>query len=176
MEWLALIKPWQTWVLITSALSVLALLRGECARAEMGFVILVGLLSMQWMKEIFHPQYWWVASFLIWVTAGGVIAANQRQFSGSGGLVVLLLVVSGVCYPIGRFAGESFALGSKALLIADVLGLAALCIVGGPVIVGFFKDFFGGEWGRNNGLGSRFLRGVSGSSSGSSSGSGEASQ
>lgn len=152
---------WPVWLLITATVGCLALVRGDRGRAEMGFVILAGLIAMQGVKEIFIPHYWWIASCLLWVSCGGVIAASQRQLSGASGLVVLLLVASGACYAAGYATGQEFGKGSPALFVADMFGLAALLSMGGPILVGFFRDFFGGKWGRGNGLVAHFLRGIS---------------
>lgn len=152
---------WPVWAIITATVGCLALVRGDRNRAEMGFVILAGLIAMQGVKEVFTPHYWWIASCLLWVSCGGVVAGGRRQLSGARVLVALLLVASGACYAAGYAAGQEFGMGSQALFGADMFGLAALISMGGPILVGFFRDFFRGEWGRGNGLASHFLRGIS---------------
>lgn len=153
---------WPVWVSIAALIGCLSLLRGDSARSEMGFVILAGLLSMQMVKEVMHHDYWWVSSFLIWVTAGGVVAMTRTEFTGSNVAVSLLLVVAGVCYAAGKALGHEYGAASPAMKVSDIAGVASLLFVGGPVFVGFIRDFMGGEWGRGSGLGSHLLRGVFG--------------
>ena len=156
---------WPVWTVIAAIIGVVALTRGDNDRSEAGFAILTGLVAMQGVREVMSPHYWWVASFLIWVSCGALIAVTQRSLYGASGLAPVFLLVSGVFYPIGYYFGDTFAAGSLSLLGADVMGLAALFVTGGPIIVGFFKDFCSGARAGGGSVASRFLRGISGAES-----------
>lgn len=79
----------------------------------------------------------WVAGCLVWVVAG---AAIQRQSNGQMTGISVMLVASGLCIPVGRMAGEAYSIGSYSLFASDVLGVAALVALGGPLFVGRADD------------------------------------
>ena len=150
---------WPVWVSIVTIFLILAILRGLKGRSEALAVILIGLLLMQISQQILHPQNMWVGASFIWICVAGAIGAIQRQ-NGSHltGTAVLLLASSG-CIFAGRVFGEAFAFGSFALALSDIFGLVAVVNLGGPVCVGFWRDFASGL--RNYGLVRAFSLGLS---------------
>lgn len=148
---------WPVWVILTAFFSVLAFLRHERERAETLAVILIGLFSIQVAKELLQPSAMWVADSLIWIVAAITIVSIREHISAQTTGIAVLLVMSGLCIPIGRFTGEEYALGSVALFFSDVLGASAMFWLGGCVLVGFFRDIASRIFGMGGGSGTSVL-------------------
>lgn len=133
---------WVAWVVLAALIGSVGMYRKRHMRAEMAFAILFGLIAMQGVKSLFDPQNWWVASFLVWVLVASCITISQHRFRKDVAAVVLLLISSAICYAAGSIIGAEFGPGSLPLQAADAFGALALIIIGGPVFVGFIRDFY----------------------------------
>jgi hypothetical protein len=125
LEW------WHLWVGLAVALSFLGAATREMDRANALAIIVLGITSVQVLQEFLAAAPMWVAACMVWIVAGDAV---QRQSSGKLTLTAVLLVMSGLCIPLGRFAGEVYGIGSKALLFSDVFGASALAVLGGPIL------------------------------------------
>ena len=151
---------WPIWVILAAFVSVLAFLSGQNQKAECSAIILIGLISMQIAKEVLTIPAMWVADSLIWIFAAIAVVAIRRQVSSQTTGIAVLLLLSGLCIPFGRFAGEEYALGSAALFFSDLFGAGALFWLGGSVIVRIGRNIFS----RSHRLGGSHRAGVLGNS------------
>ena len=131
---------WPIWVILTALFSVLAFLSSQNEKAESLAIILIGLFSVQIAKEVLSTPAMWVADSLIWIGASITVVAIRRQASIQTTGIAVLLLLSGLCIPFGRFAGEEYALGSAALLFSDLFGAGAMFWLGGSVVVGIGRS------------------------------------
>lgn len=151
---------WPIWIIMAAFVSVVAFLSGQNQKAECSAIILIGLFAVQISKEIFSVPAVWVSATLIWICAAITVVAIRRQVSGQTTGIAVLLLLSGLCIPFGRFAGEDYALGSAALFFSDLFGAGALFWLGGSVVVGIGRNIIS----RSHRLGGSHRAGILGNS------------
>jgi hypothetical protein len=98
---------------------------------QMLFVMAAGLVAMQIWKVVDLGAWQWLASAATWVAAAGAIARHGVTQSAT---VAGLLLLSAMCYALGRIGGVEFAPFVAPLWFADAFGVAALVVAGGPGI------------------------------------------
>ncbi len=148
---------WPIWIAITAFFSVFAFLTHQCRRAETLAVILIGLGILQITKLLMSIPAIWIAETIIWLIVIITIISIRKTITIEIAAISILLFLATICIPMGRIAGENYALGSVALFFSDLFGASAVFLLGGASIVSFFKDNFGGNSGMGNHSGTGFL-------------------
>ncbi len=151
---------WPVWISIAALFSVFAILTKQRQRAETLAVILIGLAFVRIATEVFNSTTMWMADTIIWLVVPVLIVSIRSKISVEIIVVSTLLVLSALCLPLGRFAGENYAYGSVAIFFTDFFGASALLYLGGASIFTATRNSFG----RNNRLGTDFRTSVLGHS------------
>ncbi len=131
---------WPIWVALTAFFSVLAFLTHQHRRAETLAVILIGLAFVQIGKSFLSGSALWIAACLVWLIVPVIIISIRTTISREVRIISALLVLSALCIPIGRMAGESYAFGSVALFFSDLFGASVVFYLGGACVVSAIGD------------------------------------
>lgn len=142
---------WAAFLVITMLLALGAYVVGDYDRVRAALIIATGLILMQAAKVI-APNHIAVFAAAIWVLAGDT---HSRLNNGRLPIISVLLVLSGACYAIGRISGEVIGSGAYSSLFADLFGIGALLVIGGPLVVGLGERIFNDSRGRDLGVSSR---------------------
>ncbi len=138
---------WPIWVAMAALFSVFAFLTKQRARAETLALILIGLAFVQISKQIFEGSSLWVAACMVWLVVAALVISIRKTVSFEIITIAALLIISALCIPIGRIAGETYAFGSVALFFSDLFGASALFYLGGASVVTAIRDGFRGDRG-----------------------------
>lgn len=131
---------WPIWVMLAAFFSVFAFLTKQRQRAETLAVILIGLTFVRIAAAMFDSASMWIADTMIWLVVPVIIVSIRSNVTTEVLGVSALLVLSALCLPLGRIAGENYAYGSYAIFFTDFFGASALLYLGGASIFTAIRD------------------------------------